>query len=1410
MSRARALALAALVLVSAVAGAATFAGAAASNTGGEPTLVDGGVSTGEVNVSAEYAATITATIRGVNTSDGTENASVLVIPNGFDLSNATIANADVSSTGAARNTSDVSADVRDSQDVVNVTWDDASGTVNDTLQLEFYVSGAVAPPRADTYPVEVSGDVNAGAADGYVSGTAATVTVVEPSAAGTINGTVTGPTGEAVPNVTVGAWNGSSYVATDWTGPDGTYDLIVPDGTFSLLVVQYNESVGVTYPKDGVTDIYAGPANASTDGTYDVTLPAVTNRQVRVVDDEGAPLADATVRIDGSGFEFVAETNADGYTVARNATEAGVEFAGSASLEVWPPDEPGLDSYTTGSIDAGANATTVVVERQPTASGQFVRESGEPVSNLSSVILYGQDWHFGEANASGNFSVAAPNGTYELGIEQDPSADGVPDLAVLGNVTVDGTTDLGTVTVPDANRVTATVVNESGAAVSGVPVVADLPDGSSVRLGETDADGTVTVEVANETELWVDSPWYNHSEATVSGTQNASVTLAVEPHVPVNVSVERTDESSVEGLAARKERADDDGGYHTSTTSLDDGVGEFSVEPGARWNYGVVQRFADYPLDGVPDVYAVANRSAPLDEGLNVTASVPDAHRLNVTVTDANGVAVANEDVVVASTRNGARVTVDGHTDGEGRLVVGDTPGVEVAGNVTVGLGTRFWDPERFDAAWSFDVTNDTTETVTAPGAVTSAASGRLVGPSGDPVNVSEVTLAGEETYRGDVGDGGNFTVAAPNGTYALGIEQERGANTSADGVPDLAVLGNVTVDGTTDLGTVTVPDANRVTAAVVDESGAAVSGVRVIAHTTAPPHATVTLGETNASGQLAAELLNETRIGVDDIRYNDSATTVSGANGTSVTLPVERHAVVTMNVTHRDGSPATMAARVQDGSGWRAGDLDDGRERFGVPPNESLSYGVTEQFRDYPLNGIPDVYAVMSRAVSLPGATINATVPDAHRLNVTVTDDSGEPVANESVVVAATRNGAHITAEGHTDGEGRLVVGDTPGVEVTGTVTVALGASERDSEQFRANWTLDVTNDTNTTVSTAATGDVVTVSGALSKERGTVTSTNHVIAVGAESTTLSVVGAPTSSGEYAVGVPKNTTQHLLYYETTLDPPAHDGSPDVFFLGNVTAAEDVTRAATTLPVGHVLNVSVVTESGAAASDARVSVANATADVPLLNQSVDADGRLNVSAAGTPGVELANGSYEVAATLANDTGVVVAENATTVTVAGDTGVTVTLDTSADSGGSDGSSGSGDDSGGDTTTDPTNHTVVDASLSATSATVNDAVSVSATVENAGDVGGNTTLVLTRDGSAIAQQSVSVAAGATETVTFERTLVEDGAHTFAVNGTTAGTVDVSLQRLGGTSAGSPGFGVLAGALAVVAAALLARRRD
>ncbi|WP_115865645.1 PKD domain-containing protein [Halorussus litoreus] len=131
------------------------------------------------------------------------------------------------------------------------------------------------------------------------------------------------------------------------------------------------------------------------------------------------------------------------------------------------------------------------------------------------------------------------------------------------------------------------------------------------------------------------------------------------------------------------------------------------------------------------------------------------------------------------------------------------------------------------------------------------------------------------------------------------------------------------------------------------------------------------------------------------------------------------------------------------------------------------------------------------------------------------------------------------------------------------------------------------------------------------------------------------------------------------------------------------------------------------------------------------------------------------------------------------------------------------------------DPADVSVADVSLNRSTIEAGESVEIAATVENAGGEPGEATVTLTMFGEDLETETVEVPADETTQVTFVRQVDAAGSYEIKVGGETA-TLDVTGTNggddgdgIGPSGTGVPGFGVGAALVALLAAALVARRR-
>ncbi|WP_435335007.1 S8 family serine peptidase [Haloarchaeobius sp. TZWWS8] len=193
----------------------------------------------------------------------------------------------------------------------------------------------------------------------------------------------------------------------------------------------------------------------------------------------------------------------------------------------------------------------------------------------------------------------------------------------------------------------------------------------------------------------------------------------------------------------------------------------------------------------------------------------------------------------------------------------------------------------------------------------------------------------------------------------------------------------------------------------------------------------------------------------------------------------------VSVSVARPDGNASNTTAVLS----WYAGttgvhQLDaNGNATFTLPNGSSPTLWVAETDRfgydtEAPLDGIADVHTLRAAAdgeLLTDAALGNVTLPRGHRLNVTVATDRGDVVEGASVAVVDVPQGAETAGQalavggkihGETDANGSLVVGNTTGLEANGTVRVDVIVPDEPWFPESLNSTdVTVTNDTNHTV---------------------------------------------------------------------------------------------------------------------------------------------------------------------------------------------------------------------------------------------------------------------------------------------------------------------------------------------------------
>ncbi|EJN58167.1 PGF-pre-PGF domain-containing protein [Halogranum rubrum] len=258
-----------------------------------------------------------------------------------------------------------------------------------------------------------------------------------------------------------------------------------------------------------------------------------------------------------------------------------------------------LNVAATGNTAGNVSVTgTIQTAGNDAVSDGFVHASTEQWEYVAQPSL----------GASGNFEFSAKQGeTYGLGYYQYEESesgdvtfarDGIPDVYSLGSVDVDGETDLGTTTLPDAHLVTVSVVDERGTPVSGADVttIHYANDGTVAGwMTDTNVDGQLQnyqneqlgIEAAGNVELRVDPPVTIVSSdgayEYVQKTYTRELTVTGERHVEIVVETRsiETDSESNDGVDGNTGGGSGGSAGQTDPTEITetDGVTHVSFEP---------------------------------------------------------------------------------------------------------------------------------------------------------------------------------------------------------------------------------------------------------------------------------------------------------------------------------------------------------------------------------------------------------------------------------------------------------------------------------------------------------------------------------------------------------------------------------------------------------------------------------------------------------------------------------------------------------------------------------------------------------------------------------------------------------------------------------------------------------------
>ncbi|MFB6296507.1 MAG: choice-of-anchor D domain-containing protein, partial [Halobacteriales archaeon] len=546
----------------------------------------------------------------------------------------------------------------------------------------------------------------------------------------------------------------------------------------------------------------------------------------------------------------------------------------------------------------------------------------------------------------------------------------------------------------------------------------------------------------------------------------------------------------------------------------------------------------------------------------------------------------------------------------------------------------------------------------------------------------------------------GNFTVeVAFNATYDLFFSQtnETGQTFGTpDGVPDLIALDRITTGvDPVDAGNRTLPDAHPVNVTVVDETGDGVTNATVsfvhrdddsAADIFSPDFETGPNGRPEGINDTGLELVGNVTLEVqppDDPRFPDQTKTVT-LNVTStetVTVTLQENETVSGQVTNASGTPlpgdnvfvvpvngSTPAEVNRTSSTGNFTLAVAGNDTYDAVYVENLSEGGVVR------DGVPDFYVFDRFDVGTGDVSLGqVTLPEgAPVVNITVLDESGDPVENATITFThrppyAENFSAGLVAENNTNADGMFVAKNPnaePGAELLGNYTLAV---EPPAGYVDARYVQDVQINASEPRNIVFRVASAQITGAVNESDGTPAAGDAVRAFGVGNLSFEDVTASDGSFSLAVESDRNYSVGYFQHDASGNFGPRDGSPDLYTLegvadSSVEAGETAALAPRTLPGAHVLNVTVVNESGSRVENVTVRVRHSDDDTPAyVRRAFATNAEGNISTAGGPGVEVV-GDVNVTVVAPDAERYVQTTYLRDLNITSDTKVTITLEES----------------------------------------------------------------------------------------------------------------------------------------------------
>ncbi|MEO6259187.1 MAG: carboxypeptidase-like regulatory domain-containing protein [Thermoanaerobaculia bacterium] len=516
--------------------------------------------------------------------------------------------------------------------------------------------------------------------------------------AGTIKGTVTGPTGTKLPKIVVAAYgtSGSAQAAVE-TDSKGSYSLSLPPGEFRLLAYD-NAGVYATTFAGNAESFETSPTVSGDRSGYDFTLTEGGKASGTVSGADGGGIGDITVvayNPSGTRRGFTSTSSNGAYAlVLPPGSYKFVAYDNSTNPRFLTSFFPGKNSFESADFVSIRTQAPVVVDFRLRASARIAgivsdKQSHAPQPGLvvSAYTVEGVLVASTMTDGLGRYELIVSDGIFRL-LVADPGRlfatafyAGANSFEKTPGVTLTPGQSLANVSLEAerggyvSGRVTA-----AGTAVCCIVVVAYNPDGSQRSSTRADQNGAYQLVlppgdfiIGAYDESLTYAPRFHASSTTFRGA--TSVTVLRSQTVLVDLSLDRSarvsgrvfDPTTGAGIGSILVSAYDSSGNlaATVTTSasgsylLGLAAGSYRLvafDPSLRYATGYPQLAATFEEAPAYDLVAEATRSVDfaLNKGTRVTGTVVDPSRTPLSGIEIGALSTNGNRVATTTARNGA------------------------------------------------------------------------------------------------------------------------------------------------------------------------------------------------------------------------------------------------------------------------------------------------------------------------------------------------------------------------------------------------------------------------------------------------------------------------------------------------------------------------------------------------------------------------------------------------------------------------------------------------------------------------------------------------------------------------------------------------------------------------------------